>query len=55
MNEARDTGRSWVFRFPDEGEGVEGRVRFFEQAGFEAVNDPGEEGPAMGRWAQSFS
>ncbi|MEU0236721.1 GNAT family N-acetyltransferase [Nocardiopsis sp. NPDC006198] len=47
---ARGAGRRWVFLFPDEGEQVEGRVAFFEQAGFEAVADPGERWPAMGRW-----
>ncbi|WP_433701739.1 N-acetyltransferase family protein [Nocardiopsis sp. CA-288880] len=47
--EARDVGCRWVFLFPDEGKDVEGRVRFFERAGFEAVNDPGEQWPAMGR------
>jgi len=51
VDEARDAGVAWVFLFPDEGEGVEGRVRFFERAGFEAVDDPDEEWPAMGRWA----
>ncbi|GAA1454208.1 GNAT family N-acetyltransferase [Nocardiopsis tropica] len=52
VDEAREVGLAWVFLFPDEGEDVEGRVRFFEQAGFEAVDDPAEQWPAMGMWAQ---
>ncbi|MFJ9558332.1 GNAT family N-acetyltransferase [Nocardiopsis sp. NPDC101807] len=51
---ARTAGLAWVFLFPDEDENVEGRVAFFEHAGFEAVDDPDERWPAMGRWAQSF-
>ncbi|MGW9447051.1 N-acetyltransferase family protein [Bacillus mobilis] len=47
---ARTAGLRWVFLFPEEGGGVEGRVAFFHAAGFEAVDDPGEQWPAMGRW-----
>ena len=49
--EARTAGVRWVFLFPDESEGVEGRVRFFAAAGFVPVDDPDEVFPAMGRWA----
>ena len=48
---AREAGVPWVFLFPDESDGVEGRVAFFERAGFEAVDDLDETWPAMGRWA----
>ncbi|GAA0972837.1 GNAT family N-acetyltransferase [Nocardiopsis tropica] len=51
VEEARTAGCRWVFLFPDEGEGVEARVAFFRTAGFEAVDDPDEEWPVMGRWA----
>jgi len=51
VGESREAGVRWVFLFPDEGEGVEERVAFFRAAGFEAVDDPGERWPTMGRWA----
>lgn len=50
--EARTAGLSWVFLFPEEGDGVTGRVAFLEAAGFSPVDDPEEEWPAMGRWTQ---
>jgi len=50
VDEARDAGVAWAFLSPDEGEDVEGRVAFFERAGFETVDDPDEQWPAMGRW-----
>lgn len=49
--EAREAGVWWVFLFPEEGAGVEGRVEFLAAAEFDAVDDPDEQWPAMGRWA----
>lgn len=43
-------GARWVFAAPDEGAGVEARVAWLASAGFEPVDDPGEEWPVMGRW-----
>lgn len=43
-------GARWVFAAPDEGQGVEDRVAWLASAGFEPVEDPGEEWPVMGRW-----
>lgn len=50
VGEAREAGVAWVFLFPEEGDGVEGRVAFLRAAGFSPVDDPDEEYPAMGRW-----
>ncbi|MEE2041171.1 GNAT family N-acetyltransferase [Nocardiopsis sp. CT-R113] len=47
---ARDAGSRWVFLLPEEGEYVEGRVAFFDAAGFTPVDHPGKTWPAMGRW-----
>ena len=47
--EARSVGVEWVFLLPEESTGVEERVRFFEAAGFTAVDDPDEIWPALGR------
>jgi GNAT superfamily N-acetyltransferase len=46
---ARAARVRWVFLFPEEGDGLEGRVQFLEASGFTAVDDPGGEHTAMGR------
>ncbi|MEU0236623.1 GNAT family N-acetyltransferase [Nocardiopsis sp. NPDC006198] len=43
------SGTRWVFLKPEEGEHVEERVAFFEQAGFAPVPDPDGTWPPMGR------
>lgn len=45
---AAQTGVEWVFAVPDEDQGVEDRVAFFDACGLAPVPDPDETWPVMG-------
>lgn len=49
LEEMRAARVEWVFLIPEEGEGFEGRVRFFTRAGFAPVEEPEERHLVMGR------
>lgn len=51
LDRAREAGVQWVFAAPDEAGDAVGRIRWMHTLGFEAVAEPDEDWPIMGRWA----
>jgi GNAT superfamily N-acetyltransferase len=51
LDRAREAGVGWVFAAPDEAGDAVGRLQWMHVLGFEAVAEPDEDWPIMGRWA----
>lgn len=50
LSRAREAGVRWVFAAPDEDGDAAGRLQWMHVLGFEAVAEPDEDWPIMGRW-----